>query len=158
MNCDDTTNITILSRTKTGSIDKDLFQKFSDNDEETAWKYIFDADTIRRNRMEFDYSQVTYNIIHDHITLKNLCNLKEDLIEFELKSSFNLDLKLSHVIRKCLDISLNQLEEMLSAEVITVIPPYSIKKCKVKNGITVRVDREKLKAYCNHSTFTDPMI
>lgn len=147
VNCDDTTNITIFSRTKTGLIDKDLFQKFSDNDEKTAWKYVFDADTIRRNRMEFDYSEVTYDITHNGLTLEDICNLEEDLIEFELKSSFNLDLKLSHVVRKCLDISLKPLEEMLSAGIITALPLCSLKKCKVKNGITITVNREKLKAY-----------
>ncbi|SHE41523.1 DUF1062 domain-containing protein [Pedobacter caeni] len=147
VNCDDTTNITILSRTKPGLIDKDLFRKFSDNDEETAWKYVFDADTIRRNRMEFDYSNVEYTIIHDHTTLQDIGNMTEDLIEFEVKSSFNLDLKLSHVIRKGFDISLNQLEKMLGAGVITVMPLCVLKKCKVKNGITVIVHPEKLKVY-----------
>jgi hypothetical protein len=139
--------MTILSRTKPGLIDKDLFQKFNDNDEETAWKYVFDADTIRRNRMEFDYSNVEYDIIHDPVTLQEICNMEADLIEFEIRSRFNLDLKLTHVIRKCFDISLNRLEEMLSAGVIVVLPECAVRKCKVKNGITLTVPIEKLKAY-----------
>ena len=139
--------MTILSRTKPGLIDKDLFQRFNDNDEETAWKYIFDADTIRRNRMEFDYSNVEYNIVHDHATLREICHMEAGLIEFEIKSSFNLDLKLSHVIRKCFDISLNRLEEMLSAGVIVVLPECAVRKCKVKNGITVTAPIEKLKVF-----------
>lgn len=147
LNCDTSTNITILSRTKPGLIDKELFQKFNDNDEETAWKYVFDADTIRRNRMEFDYSNVEYDIIHDPIALLEICNMEADVIEFEIRSRFNLDLKLTHVIRKCFDISLNRLEEMLSAGVIVVLPECAVRKCKVKNGITLTVPIEKLKAY-----------
>lgn len=48
-------NLTILSRTKPERIDKELFRKFSENDENLARKYAFSAETARKNRVELDY-------------------------------------------------------------------------------------------------------
>lgn len=145
--CDDTCNITILSRTKPELIDKELFSKFSNNDEATAWKYAFDRDIIRRNQMELDYSNVEFEIIGEDILLDDLVEMKEDTFEFIIKTNFDLDIKLTHVIRKGFNISSNQLEQMLSAGVITVLPLCSVKKCKVRDGIAIIVDRVKLKTY-----------
>lgn len=145
--CDNTCNITILSRTRPELIDKELYQKFTTNDEDTAWKYAFDAETIRKNSMELDYSNIEYNIIHEDITLEDILKMDEDLIEFQIKVNFNLNLKLTSVIRECFDVSLNQLEKMLSAGVITVLPLVSVNKCRIKEGITVTVHHEKLKIY-----------
>ena len=39
--CDSTYNLTILSRTKPELIKKDLFSKFSENDEKLSWEYAF---------------------------------------------------------------------------------------------------------------------
>lgn len=145
--CDNTCNITILSRTRPELIDRELYRKFSDNDEETAWIYAFDAETIRRNSMELDYSNIEYDIVREDIALEDMIVMDADLIEFEIKAAFNLDLRLTHVIRKCFDVSLNQLEKMLEAGVITVLPLGPVKKSKVKDGITVIIHREKLKKH-----------
>jgi len=145
--CDNTCNITILSRTKPELIDKELYRNFSMNDEETAWRYAFDPQIISKNNMELDYSNVEYDIIHENISLKDILYMKEDLIEFEIKARFNLDLKLTVVIRKCFDISSNQLEKMISAGIITILPLCSIKKCRIKNGIRITIHKRKLKDF-----------
>lgn len=145
--CDNTCNMTILSRTKPELINKELFQKFSMNDENTAWQYAFDPETIRKNSMELDYSNIEYEIIHEDIMLEDISNMEEELIEFEIKANINLNLKLTSVIRRCFTISLNQLEKLLSADVITILPLGSVNKCKVKDGIVVTVHRARLKAY-----------
>lgn len=145
--CDNTCNMTILSHTKPELIDKELYQKFMMNDENTAWKYAFDTETIRKNSMEPDYSNIEYDIIHEDITLEDILKMDKDLIEFEIKTNFNLNLKLTSVIRECLNISLNQLGKMLSAGVIIIPPLISVNKCRVKEGIIVTIHREKLNIY-----------
>lgn len=149
--CDNTCNITILSRTRPELIDKELYRRFSMNDEETAWKYAFDAETIRKNNMELDYSNIEYNIIHENISFEDILNMEEELIEFKVKASLNLNLKLTSVIRECFDISLNQMEKMLSAGVIHILPLAPVNKCKVKDGTTVTIHCKKLKAYMEKS-------
>lgn len=145
--CDNTCNITILSRTRPELIDKELYQRFMMNDEETAQYYAFDLQTARRNNMELEHSNIEYSITHGDTTFEDIVKMEEDRIAFEIRSNLNLDLKLTSLIRQCFDISLNQLEKMLEAGVLTVHPLGTVKKAKVKDGMTVIVHREKLHSY-----------
>ena len=56
--CDNTCNITLLSRTKPDLIDKVLFHSFSMNDWKAAWKYAFSAELAGRNHLKTDYDSV----------------------------------------------------------------------------------------------------
>lgn len=145
--CDNTCNITILSRTRPELIDKELYQKFMMNDEDTAWKYAFDTETAKRNNLESDHSNIEYNIIHENTTLEDIVKMEEDIVVFEIRSNFNLDLKLTSLIRQCLDTSSNQLGKMLEGGILTIHPLGSVKKAKVKDGIRVTVNRNKLYTY-----------
>lgn len=147
LKCDNTCNITILSRTRPELINKDLYQNFMKNDEETAEYYAFDLQTAKKNNMELDHSHITYSIVPENTTFEDILKIEEDRIEFEIKSSFNLDLKLTSLIRQCFNISLNQLDKILMAGIITIQPLCSLKKAKVKNGITITVHRNKLYSY-----------
>lgn len=117
------------------------------NDEGTAWKYAFDVETIRRNNLETDYSNIEYEIISENISLHDISAMETEIIEFEIISMYDLDLKLTSIIRKCLDISSGQLEKMLSAGIISVQPSVPVKKCKIRNGIIVSIHKKKLKLY-----------
>lgn len=145
--CDNTCNITILSRTRSELIEKDLYQRFMMNDEDTAWQYAFDQKTTKRNNMELDHSSIEYNITHENTTYEDILKMEEDSIEFEIKSNFTLDLKLTSLIKQCFSISSNQLEKALESGIMTINPLIPVKKSKVKDGITVTIHRDKLKAY-----------
>lgn len=47
--CEQTWNLTVLSRVTPESIAPGLLQAFTDNDEATAWRYAFDHETLRKN-------------------------------------------------------------------------------------------------------------
>ena len=64
VNCDNTCNVIILSRTKPELINKALYHKFCHNDKATARQYAFDPETIRKNSMDLDYSNMEYDIVH----------------------------------------------------------------------------------------------
>lgn len=145
--CDNTCNITILSRTRPELIDKELYQKFMMNDEDTAWKYAFDTETAKRNNLESDHCNIEYNIIHENTTLEDIVKMEEDIVVFEIRSNFNLDLKLTSLIRQCFNTSSNQLGKMLESGILTIHPLGSVKKAKVKDGIKVTVNRNKLYTY-----------
>lgn len=49
--CDNTCNLTLLSRSKPDLIDKTLFHNFSMNDKDTAWKYAFSTEMERKNNL-----------------------------------------------------------------------------------------------------------
>ena len=145
--CDNTFNIDIMSRVNPKLIDNDEYSNFQYNDQETAWKYSFDSDVINKNKVKADYSKIEYLMKGDVLSLKEILEQDEDLVEFEINIKFNVDLHLSPVIRKNLDLTVAQLEQMLSAGVISLYPPGTAKNSKVKNEQKVIVNKEKLKKY-----------
>lgn len=149
--CDNTCNIDILSRVSPKSISNDEYINFQCNDADTAWKYAFDPDVINANKIEADYSEIEYSMGGDVMSLDEISQQFEDLIVFEIDFNYKLNLDLSHIIRRNLNISLSQMEEMLSAGVITVYPPGPVKRAKAKPGQQVIISRAKLIKYLEES-------
>lgn len=142
--CDNTYNLTILSRTKPELINKELFRRFSENDTSTAWEYAFSAETGRRNNVELDYKSVKYEIQHEGISIKDILSTDYQIITFKIKCDFEFDLKLSSIIRICLGLSANQLDRMIEAGAISIPENRSLKKHKVKDGDIILINKEKL--------------
>jgi len=117
------------------------------NDEKTAWKYTFDIDTIRKNCLEMDHSNIEYDILHEHTSIEDILYIKESIIEIEIRTKYELELKLTTVIKRCLNLSSNQLGKMLESGVITILPSVAIKKCKVRNGIKIFIYKDNLRSY-----------
>ena len=143
--CDNTYNMTIFTRTKTEMINKDLFSKFSDNNVELAWRYAFSLETSRKNNVELDFGSVEYNIKYEDISVEDILNIDCEIVTFKIKYPFDFGLKISSVIRICLNISSNKLDKMIEAKVISIQGKHLQKKHKVKNNNIVLVNREKLR-------------
>lgn len=147
--CDNTYNITILSRTKPELINKELYYKFSENNTETAWEYAFSPEIRRKNNTEIDSSSVEYDIHHEEISMSDILNLNCEIIKFRIKCDFEFNIKLSSVIRACLKLSANQFDKLIDGGAISVPQSLSLKKHKIKDGDIVLVNKEKLKAMIN---------
>ena len=144
--CDNTYNMTIFSRTKAELINKDLFNKFSENNTEIAWEYAFSQEVSRKNNVELDFGNVEYDIRYDNILVEDILNFDSEVIIFKIKYPFDFRLKLSSVIRICLKLSANKLNKLIEAKVISIHEKHLQKKHKVKNDDIVQVDREKLRS------------
>ena len=147
--CDNTYNMTIFSRTKPELINKDLFNKFSENNAEIAWKYAFSHEISRKNNVELDFSSVKYDIQYDNISVEDILNFSCDIVTFKIKYPFNFSLKLSSVIKICLKLSENKLNKLIEAKVISIQEKNLQRKHKVKNEDIVQVNREKLRSIYN---------
>lgn len=143
--CDSTYNLTILSRTKPELIKKDLFLKFSENDKNLAWEYAFSSEIGRENKVELDYSSVEYEVLHSGISINDLLNTEDEIIAFKIQTRFELELKLSSIVRFCLGVSASLLNKIIEAEAVYTPEGYSLKKHKVKNGDVVLINKEKLR-------------
>lgn len=145
--CDSTYNLTILSRTKPELIKKELFLKFSENDEDLSREYAFSSEKGRKNNVEPDYDSVEYEILHDGISINDILNAEDALVAFKIQTRFEFGLKLSSVVRLCLGLSANLLNQMIEAEAIFTPEGYPLKKRKVKNGDIVLVNKMKLQSF-----------
>jgi len=144
--CDNTYNLTILSRSKPELIKKDLFLKFSENKETIAWEYAFSSETGRKNNVELDYNSVEYEIVHDAVSVNDILRSDNEFVTFKIQTRFEFGQKLSSVVRFCLGLSANQLSKMIEAKAIFTPEDYSLKKHKVRNGDIVLVSKKKLQS------------
>jgi len=144
--CDNTYNMTIFSRTKPKLINKDLFNKFSENNAEIAWEYAFCHETSRKNNVELDFGSVEYDIQYDNISVEDILNFDSEIVTFKIKYAYDFSLKLSSLIRISLRLSANRLNKLIEAKVISIQGKHLQKKHKVKNEEIVQVNREKLRS------------
>ena len=148
--CDNTCNLTLLSRSKPDLIDKTLFHSFSMNDKDTAWKYAFSTEMERKNNLRLDYGSVEYEVI-PNTSLEDLLNLSNEVIKIHIKCEFEFDLKLSSLIRRRFSLSANQVKRMFEDGIITISGNKPPQKHKVKNGDMIQIQREELSKSVNRS-------
>lgn len=148
--CDNTCNLTLLSRSKPDLIDKTLFHSFSMNDKDAAWKYAFSTEMERKNNLRLDYGSVEYEVGPD-TSLEDLLNLSNEVIKIHIKCEFEFDLKLSSLIRRCFSLSANQVKRMFEDGIITISGNKPPQKHKVKDGDMILIQREKLRKSVNRS-------
>ena len=148
--CDNTCNLTLLSRSKPDLIDKTLFHSFSMNDKDTAWKYAFSTEMERKNNLKLDYGSVEYEVI-PNTSLEDLLNLSNEVIKIHIKYEFEFDFKLSSLIRRCFSLSANQVKRMFEDGIITISGNKPPQKHKVKDGDMILIQREGLSKSINRS-------
>mgnify|MGYP000478010857 FL=1 len=148
--CDNTCNLTLLSRSKPDLIDKTLFHSFSMNDKDTAWKYAFSTEMERKNNLRLDYGSVEYEVI-PNTSLEDLLNLSNEVIKIHIKCELEFDLKLSSLIRRRFSLSTNQVKRMFEDGIITISSNKPPQKHKVKDGDMILIQREGLSKSINHS-------
>ena len=148
--CDNTCNLTLLSRSKPDLIDKTLFHSFSMNDKDTAWKYAFSTEMERKNNLRLDYGSVEYEII-PNTSLEDLLNLSNEVIKIHIKCELEFDLKLSSLIRRRFSLSANQVKRMFEDGIITITSNKPPQKHKVKDGDMILIQREGLSKSINRS-------
>ena len=78
--------------------------RFSMNDREVAWQYAFSAGVASRNNLQLDYDSVEYEVINT-VSLEDILNMSSEIISIQVKCDFDLSLKLSSLIKRCLPLS-----------------------------------------------------
>ena len=144
-NCDCTYNATILTRTNPEAIKSDLYNKFSENDENMAWNYAFSMETARRNGNAYDFASVEYELLYKGISLVELMRSQEKSVCVEIVYAFNSNLKISSILKELLGVSTGQLGKLIEDKVFSVDSKHLEKKDKAKNGLIVEIDVNRLK-------------
>lgn len=143
--CDNTCNLTLLSRSKPDLIDKTLFHNFSMNDKKTAWKYAFSTGLERMNNMKLDYGSVEYDVINN-ISIESIASITDDMINIQIKYDSEFNLKLSSLIRRCFALSANRLKQIFEQGIISISADKPSLKQKVKSGDIILIHKSFLLA------------
>lgn len=146
--CDNTCNLTLLSRSKPDLIDRSLFHRFSMNDKQTAWQYAFSAELERKNNLKLDYTGVEYEVVNA-LTLEEILQLPDEVINIEIKCNLEFNLKLSSFIRRCFSLSANQVKRLFEQKAIVAVADKLPQKQKVRNKDVLQIYRKRLEEALN---------
>lgn len=144
--CNNTYNMTLLSRIRTESVSKEIFSKMSENNTEIAWEYAFSHEIRRKNNVEADTDSVEYEILYHEIHEEEMINPDSEMLTFKIKCPFDFNLRISAVIRIALNLSSAKLNRLIEADAIWFDGKPLLKKHKIKNGDIVQVHKAKLKS------------
>lgn len=144
MKCNTRYNMTLFSRIRTESISKEIFNRLSENNTNMAWEYAFSREIRRKNNVEADLNSVEYKIQFDEISWEQIIASDAEVLSFKIECPFEFNLRLSTVIRTCLNLSSGKLNQLIDSDTIFVHERSLQKKHKVQNGAIVKIDKEKL--------------
>lgn len=131
--CNTTWNATVYSRISPQSIKPQLLDGFYKNDNELVEKYAMDSQFLQENGVEVGLPQ--YSVIGDCFSLN-------ETVQLEIKSKYSLSVKVSSVVRSKLLLSEKKYLQLITSGKIKSFPNQDLKKCKLKEGVTLVFDNE----------------
>lgn len=131
--CNTTWNATVYSRISPQSIKPQLLDGFYKNDNELVEKYAMDSQFLQENGVEVGLPQ--YSVIGDCFSLN-------EIVQLEIKSKYSLSVKVSSVVRSKLLLSEKEYLQLITSGKIKSFPNQDLKKCKLKEGVTLVFDNE----------------
>lgn len=134
--CKSTWNMEILSRVNRKTIEKELYQKFLNNNLELAKQYAFDAATHRKNKSVPQYDNIHYEITGDELSLVGL----SDEVLMRLSCDYPLDIRLDKIISQKLGISREHLKKMILSGRISSDQIQDIGRARLKDGMLLHIN------------------
>ena len=131
--CNTTWNATVYSRISPQSIKPQLLDGFYKNDNELVEKYAMDSQFLQENGVEVGLPK--YYVIGDCFSLN-------ETVQLEIKSKYSLSVKVSSVVRSKLLLSEKEYLQLITSGKIKSFPNQDLKKCKLKEGVTLVFDNE----------------
>jgi len=140
--CDTTWNCTILTRVPPSRIPPELYDKLQNNDKETAWRYAFDYELLKRNGAEPDPA-VEY-VVENGVL--NLFNLPRPQVSIMITFDYRVNVRLDTLLSNNLSMTRKQLETLFNKRIIEVFPETirDLRK-KLKTEIMVLINLDKIK-------------
>lgn len=131
--CNTTWNATVYSRISPQAIKPQLLDGFYKNDNKLVEKYAMDSQFLQENGVEVGLPQ--YSVIGDCFSLN-------ETVQLEIKSKYSLSVKVSSIVRNKLLLSEKEYLQLITSGKIKSFPNQDLKKCKLKEGVTLVFDNE----------------
>jgi len=133
--CDTTLKLTIKRGIKPHDIPREMFDAFTHNDAEYAWKYAFDRGFLKSNACTADYANVEYRV--------EGCDLTGAMypLTVHVTADYHFGLKLTTLLAGVLGISINALRKMVDVGYIETVPPCEITKRRIYDDFVLVILR-----------------
>lgn len=126
--CDTTWNAAVYSRVSPQTLNHGLLEGFYSNDEKLARQYALNFQFLRRNGAE---------VVPTRCSVSGDMPVSGEVSEVELQTEYVLPVKVSTLVRDKLCLSQKHYLEMVAEEKIKCGSGQDLRKCRVKNGITL---------------------
>ena len=131
--CNTTWNAAVYSRISPQALKPELSDGFYKNDIELVEKYAIDNQFLQANGVEVSLPK--YSVIGDRFSLN-------EAVQLEIKSKHSLSVKVSSIVRNKLLLSEKEYLQLITSGKIKSFPNQDLKKCKLKEGVTLVFDNE----------------
>ena len=136
--CKTSWNSTILSRIHTNKLDSDLLALFQENDSGLSKKYGTDKTTLKKNGVVI--RTIDYEVLGD------LFELDEEVV-VTIQSDYPLDIKLFKILKEKLNLSNNELKQLISKGKIIGLSNECFKeKLRSRHMILFNLKKESINA------------
>ena len=129
LDCDTTWNARVYSHISPQSLNPAQLEGFQKNSQSLVGKYAMDRDFLYRNGVD-EVEIPQYSIIGDDF-------LQNENVELEIKNQYPFPVKVSALVREKLHLSQTAYLQLIENGNIRSIPEQDLKKCKLKNSITL---------------------
>ena len=128
--CDTTWNLTVFSHLNSNSIDRDLLERYANNDIDLIMQHATDAALIKRNGAECNIADAFISGEDYH---------PNETMEIRLTTLWSLENKAATLIRNKLGLSANSFDRLHKNGKISSLSGHNIKKCKMSGTIIFQV-------------------
>jgi len=132
--CDTTWKLTLDRGLKPRDLSPEIFDGFTNNDKDLAWKYAFDRQLLKQNECEMQYSSIGYDVEGSDVCLSAGPTI------IQLRSVYMFELKLSIFLAGRLGISIGQLKKLVENKVITTSPECDIMKYRIRADLDIIIN------------------
>lgn len=125
-----------------------LLNQFYKNDQQTVFAYAFDRMATTENHAFMEYGMTGYRLSGDACTcMEKIFNSDCDAVEIGIACMFDMQIRLSNIMKKLIGISSAQFKEMIDNKIITVQGVENIKGYQVRNGSVIVLNKNRLEEY-----------
>lgn len=118
--CDSTWNYPVVSRAHTAALEKDLHRRWMENDRETAWRYAFQLERLRKVCGGVN-ADIPYSLNREAIIIG-----EEEEWCISVISKYPMELRLDKLLKELLGVPRSRLAEMQQCGRIVTTPKLDI--------------------------------
>lgn len=133
--CKTTWNMEIESRIHAGTIDKELYSKYLQNDHALAEQYAFDVSAHNRNKSELNYDNISYSVIGENVNLYQT----SETVHIKFVCDVPMEVRVDKILSNKLGVSREIIKKMIREGSILGEGIKDIAKAKAKNGMIITI-------------------
>lgn len=122
--CDNTWNLTIMTRVNADRMDPEEHLRFEKNDRDQAWRCAFDAALLSRAGAQVDWDGVEFNVEGE------MAELEEEPLDLHVTADYAIPVRLDKILMRMTGLSRSRLKQLSERGALSVRADKALHKMK----------------------------